>query len=366
MTAGETAPRMTGARWWFVTRKYPPAIGGMERLSYELTTRMAQRRPITVIAMRRRAWALPMFITAAAWRLLLASARGEVDVVHLSDGVLAPLALIPRAFRIPVAVTLHGLDVVCAGIAYRVWRTTFLRRFDAYVCNSPATREAAAAAGLSRPDLHVIGIGVDVPADVPPSRREPECLLFVGRLVRRKGLAWFVREVLPALAAEKPGLRLVILGDGPEREAVIAGAREAGVAERLSWPALRDDTQKAAWFARATLCIMPNIAVPGDMEGFGMVALEAAAAGCLVVGADIEGVRHALAHGRAGVLLPSQDAAAWARAIRDWLDDPVQRERAADDARRYVAQCCRWDDVVDAYERLFAAAIVKREAPVPG
>ncbi len=55
------------------------------------------------------------------------------------------------------------------------------------------------------------------------------CLLFVGRLVRRKGLAWFVADVLPALASQHAGLHLAVLGDGPERASIIAAARKAGV-----------------------------------------------------------------------------------------------------------------------------------------
>lgn len=349
-----------GARWWFVTRKYPPAIGGMERLSYEVTTRIARRRPTRVLAMRGGAWRLPAFLFTAAARLLVASAKGDVAFVHLGDPVLAPLACIARACRIPVAVTLHGLDIVYAAPAYRAWRKIFLRGFDAYVCISETARRAAHAAKLPVGRLHVIGIGIDAPpATTAP--RDARCLLFVGRLVPRKGLLWFVRCVLPVLAARRPDLRLVVLGDGPERSAIVASAREGGIAERIIWPPARDDAAKAAWLARATLCVMPNVAVSGDMEGFGIVALEAAAAGCPVVAADLEGLRDALAGGRAGALVASGDANAWIDAIGTLLDDPGRRERAGASARRHVLQHCRWDDVVDAYERLFASALAERE-----
>lgn len=334
----------------------------MERLSYELTTRLSHRRRVRVIAMRPRAWLLPLFIAVAAVRLLIGCARRDVDFVHLGDPVLAPLAVVARAFRIPVAVTLHGLDIVYAAPMYRLWRAMFLRLFDAYVCISIAARDAAIAAGLPPERLHVIGIGVDAPVAPASSVRDADRLLFVGRLVRRKGVAWFVREVLPTLAAARPGLRLVVLGDGPERGAIVAAAWAAGVGDRLSWPAARDDDAKAAWYARAALCVLPNIAVPGDMEGFGIVALEAAAAGCPVVAADLEGLRDALAGGRAGTLLPSADASAWIRTIGTRLDDGVASQHAAARARDYVMQCCGWDAIVDAYERLFLATCADRPA----
>jgi phosphatidylinositol alpha-1,6-mannosyltransferase len=354
MPVGSDRGGRTLARWWFVTRKYPPAIGGMERLSYELTKRISVSRPTATVAMRGRASHLPVFIAAAGVRLLFGCVRRDIALVHLGDPVLAPLALILRAFGVPVAITLHGLDVVHASPAYRLWRSVFLRGFDAYVCISEATRAAAMKVGLPSERLHVIGIGIEPPAPVDPPARDEDCLLFVGRLVRRKGLAWFVREVLPELAANRPALRLVIVGDGPERAAIEADARTAGIEGRLVW-APRDDEEKARWLARATLCVVPNIRMPNDMEGFGIVALEAAAAGCPVLASDIEGLRDALVGGRAGTLLPPQDAMAWVRSIGEQLDDRAGRTQRAEAARAYVVRHCGWDGVVAAYERLLAA-----------
>ena len=343
-------------RWWLVTRKYPPRIGGMERLSYEMTTRIAARRAsAAVLVMRAPRWAWPLLLAATAGRLLHGCVRRDVALLHVGDPVLAPLAFLARAFGVPTVVTLHGLDVVHAAPAYRLWRRLFLRGFDAYVCISDATRRAALAAGLPAGRLQVIGVGVDAPPPAPgPVARDANRMLFVGRLVQRKGLAWFVREVLPALAATRPDLRLVVLGDGPERRSVSAAARAAGVDDRLLWPEVRDDVQKAEWFARAALCVMPNVAVPGDLEGFGIVALEAAAAGCPLIAADIEGLRDATAGGRAGTLVRSGDARAWIRTIDERLADASLNRRAGDEARDYVRRHCGWDAIADAYERLFA------------
>lgn len=343
----------SAARWWFVTRKYPPAIGGMERLSYEVTTRLSALQPSTIVARRGRS-PTPIFIVLSALRLLRACAHREVGLVHLGDPVLAPLALVPRAFGVPVVVTLHGLDVVHASAAYRAWRKLFLRRFDAYICISEATRAAAVAAGLPPERLHVIGIGTDASAPVDGNVRDEDVLLFVGRLVERKGLAWFVGEVFPTLAATRPSLRLAIVGDGPQRPAIEASARGSGTERRLIWCG-RDEAEKARWLARAALCVVPNVRVPGDMEGFGIVALEAVAAGCPVVAADLEGLRDALSAGRAGTLVPPQDAEAWIRAIGDQLNDPAERRRRAEAARAHVAHHCGWDRVVAAYASLFAA-----------
>jgi glycosyltransferase involved in cell wall biosynthesis len=346
------------ARWWFVTRKRLPAIGGMERLWHELTSRVARRRDIEIVAIAPRQ-PLAAFLVQAAVRLAHACRRGEVALVHLGDPVLAPLALIPRRFGIPVVVTIHGLDVVYASPIYRAWRWTFLRNFDAYVCISGAARDVALRARLPPARLHVIEPGVEAR---PPSAavRQRDLLLYVGRLVRRKGLAWFVRDVLPELARDRPNLRLVVVGDGPERAAIEAAAHLAGVATRIEWRGHCDDAQKAELFGQASICVMPNVAVAGDMEGFGLVALEAAAAGCPVIASNLEGLRDALAGGRTGTLLPPQDAPAWIREIRGQLDDPDRSLRRAAAICDDIVRNRTWDAMAASYEQLFQGLVEAR------
>ncbi|MHB8494832.1 MAG: glycosyltransferase [Casimicrobiaceae bacterium] len=342
------------SRWWFITRKYPPAVGGMERLAYEVTTRLAKRRRLTVVAPASRAGVLPGFFITSTFRLLVGCIKGEVSLLHLGDPVLAPLAGIARVFGVPTTVTIHGLDVAYRQPMYRLWRRLFLRGFEAYVCISEVARAAAIAASLPAERLHVIGIGVDVPNSASnPVVRESDLLLFVGRLVPRKGLAWFVREVLPRIAARRPRLRLAILGDGPERVAIVSVAAAVGVADRLIWLGMLDNSAKADWFARAAICVMPNVVIDDDLEGFGIVALEAAAAGCALLAADLQGLREAVADGQSGRLVPPEDRDAWVAALAEWLDDEAARTAAGARGRRYVARCRGWTGIIDAYEALF-------------
>ena len=340
------------ARWWLVTRKYPPSLGGMERQSFELTTRLARRRPTTIFAIRPKQ-SLPAFFAAAALRIFTACARGDVRLLHLGDGVLAPLARIARAFRVPAIVTLHGLDVVHDSTSYRVWRRALPYAADHYVCVSEATRAAAIARGIEGGRTSVIRNGVDAQDATLARRRDGACLLFVGRLVRRKGLAWFIRAVLPALAVDRPALRFVVIGEGPERENVLRAAFEAGVEARVRMLGAVGDAEKADWFARATACVLPNIHVNRDIEGFGLVALEAAGAGCPVFAAALEGLVDAVVDGVTGTLLPAQDAPAWIAALGACLDDPEAAARAGEIARGHVQRFFGWEGVADAYEALF-------------
>jgi phosphatidylinositol alpha-1,6-mannosyltransferase len=205
---------------------------------------------------------------------------------------------------------------------------------------------------------------VPAPGHLPPAR-DQDRLLFIGRLIERKGLAWFVRDVLPRIVTLRSSVRLAILGDGPERPKIISAAQGAGIADNLIWLGAANDDVKASELARAAICVMPNVAVDGDIEGFGIVALEAAAAGCPLVAADIDGLRDAVADGRSGTLVASRNADAWVYAIEQVLADAAASRQAGETARGYVSQHGSWDAIIEAYERLFLdiAGSVRQRAP---
>ena len=361
MADGGSPNRARHAATWFVTRKYPPRFGGMELLSWELTTRLGRRRPSRVLALRRGTPWLPLFVVASAFRIVAAARRGDVALVHLGDPVLAPLGRLARRFGIPVCVTVHGLDVTFAHPLYRRWLRGSFERLDAYVCISSAARDAAIAAGAPAVRTSVVGVGLTPPDDpAAPAIREADRLLFVGRLVRRKGLEWFVRAVLPRLAERRAAIRLAVIGAGPERTAVESAAAAAGVADRIDWLGPLPDEAKWAWFRRATVCVMPNVAVPGDLEGFGIAALEAAAAACPLVASDLEGLRDAVEHGEGGLLVPAQDVDAWVATVGSLLDDPRSAQALGERARAWVRTHRDWEAVCDRYEALFDALTAGR------
>lgn len=342
------------ATTWFVTRKYPPHIGGMERFSWELTTRIAKRRPTRVIALRSRYFWLPFFLAGSALSIIAGAMTQRIAMLHLGDSVLAPLGRIAKLFSIPVCVTVHGRDVTYASPLYKLWLQMFFHDFDSYVCVSTAVRVAALRVGVPAERTSVIGNGVIFSA-ISESTREDDLLVFVGRLVRRKGLEWFVQAVLPRIARRRSEVRLAIIGAGPERSAIQAAAVTTGVADRIEWLGALGDDERTAWLARASVCIVPNVRVPEDIEGYGIVALEAAAAGCSLVAADLEGLRDAIVDGQGGRLIASGDADAWTQAITELLDDPARAAALGNRARAWVRADRDWETVCDSYEAVFDA-----------
>lgn len=339
---------------WFVTRKYPPHIGGMETLSWELTSRIGKRRPTRVIALRRGTLWLPLFLCRSALAIFGNGLLRRIAVLHLGDPVLAPLGCLAKGLGIPVCVTVHGLDVTFANPLYKFWLRAFFCNLDAYICISAAARTAAIARGVPVSRTNTVGIGV-VATELVATTRDPDLLLFIGRLVRRKGLEWFVQQVLPQLATRRSEIRLVIIGAGPERAAIQRAAVAAGVGHRLEWLGALADSDRSLWLRRAAICILPNVRVQNDIEGYGVVALEAAAAGCPVVAADLEGLRDAIVNGEAGRLIASADRETWTTAIAELLEDPARAAQLGDRARAWVRTERTWDAVCDRYEAVFDA-----------
>lgn len=354
-----TFARFTRAVILFITRKYPPAIGGMEEFSRQLTGHFP--RPAEVCALRRGQRWLPLFLPAAAWRAF--SLRGRVDAVHLGDGLLALAApLVEFLAAAPAVVTVHGQDVTRPFPGYRALVRSALRWLGpgrVVAVSSYTADEVEARCGF-RPRVILNGVDAGRFARI---RRAPDpsaaraalglppggpLLVTTGRLVERKGAAWFAAHVLPLLP---PGVTFAVVGDGPEAPRLRA---LAGREPRLRLLGALPPDRLDALYACADLFVAPNIPVPGRPEGFGIAPAEAAAAGLPVLVAGLEGLVD-MARLCGARLVPPADAAAWARAVAEELAAPPRpRPRVRS-----------WADVAADYARLFdaVAAEWRREAP---
>jgi glycosyltransferase involved in cell wall biosynthesis len=160
----------------------------------------------------------------------------------------------------------------------------------------------------------------------------------VGRLVPRKGVAWFIEHVLPLLPADTTYL---VAGHGDE----VGRIRDLALASPGSVVLLgqTSDDIKHLVYRACDVFVMPNRKVAGDMEGFGLVALEAGANGTPVVASSLDGIRDAVLNGETGLLVDPQDPAAFAEAIvnaSEWESEGVGR---------IVREAFSWERVYEAY-----------------
>ncbi|MGB5438426.1 MAG: glycosyltransferase family 4 protein [Gammaproteobacteria bacterium] len=352
------APVSKKLRVLFVARAFPPQIGGIERQNFELYTALSETCETGLIVNRRGRTFLPIFFFAALFRLAFMIRR--YDVVLLGDATLGILAWLIGIFsNKPVACIVHGLDITWPNPLYqRLWPRFFLTRADRLIAVGNETIRQGSMRGLAEEKFIFVPNGVNVPATLPERTRAgleqylgtpiagKKLLLTVGRLVRRKGIAWFVRHILAELDEDT---LYIVAGDGPERQAILDAAKQAGVQQRLVLTGVVNEAQKELLYRAADLFVQPNIEVEGDIEGFGLVVLEAAATGMAVIASDLQGLKDAVCDGQNGLLVEPGNTSAWVNRMRACLADEADCKALGVRAREYVAQHFTWQQIAADY-----------------
>lgn len=348
---------MTRPRILIITRNLPPLVGGMERLNWHMADELAKQsevrivgpsgaaaiRPISVALSEAPLKPLPLFLIVAFFKALWIALLWRPDVILAGSGLTAPLAwLTSKVSGARSAAYLHGFDITVNHALYRrLWRPVF-KKLDLIIVNSTPTFELALAAGVSPDRMSIVYPGVSLPQAPQTAERiaafkaehglqGKKILLSVGRLTTRKGLREFVQLALPAIVQAEPDAVLVVVGEAPRNslgadlqtvESIQAQAEQSGVGAHLRFLGVITDAQHLATvYETADVHVFPVRHIPNDPEGFGMVAIEAAAHGLPTVAFGAGGVVDAVAHGRSGRLAEPGDYDALAQAVVQLLDD---------------------------------------------
>ncbi len=258
-------------------------------------------------------------------------------IVHAHFGINAmDASVIARHFDVPLVVTFHGMDItVERGRRQRRERRRVFDAATAVIAVSEFIAERVSAAGCPPDKLFVHHIGVDTerfrPGDAP---EEPGRILFVGRLVAKKGLDHLLRA-MPAVQARVRGAELIVVGDGGLRERMEALARELGVNARFV--GVQTPDRVLDWLRTAAVLCSPSVvAADGNAEGLPMTIMEAQATGVPVVAFPSGGSAEGVDDGRSGFVVPARDEDALAEALIRLLGDGELRERFSLAAREFA------------------------------
>jgi phosphatidylinositol alpha-1,6-mannosyltransferase len=309
-----------------ITRNFPPLTGGMERLMQNAAQGMAEYAEVTIIGPRGcRQYIAPgvkvyetspklgPFLFMSVWHGLLACLRTRFDLILGGSGLTAPtLALLRLIRRSRTGLFIHGLDLVVNNTLYQSVFVPCIRVANFIIANSANTRDIATRKGVAPDRLRVINPGTRLPdlAGIEPrqaffDRHQipfEKVIIFVGRMTRRKGLSRFIRNSLPTILRAEPRSGVLVVGDNPnqaltntgEQDEVKRAVAELGLQDDIRFLGQVGDEDLLACYAHADVQVFPLVEVPDDVEGFGMVAVEAAACGTPTVAFNTGGVADAI------------------------------------------------------------------------
>lgn len=343
MPASVEAPVVFLARRWH-------GHGGMQRLNRllarRLTEEMGERftcvHPRSASVFSTFSWLVRSFCIAC--HALRSGAH-----VHLSDAALIPLgAFCHRLCGGRVSACACGLDVTYSPWWYQKLLRFSLPHIHTVVCISHWTKAQLRSRGVADDRIVIIPcIAVPRPARTSPQTAIP-LLLSVGRLVPRKGIAWFVQHVLPLVLEQRP-VRYAVVGSGSQESVIRTAIEQAQVSHAVAIVRDATDAERDALYQEAALLVMPNVPIEGDGEGFGIVCIEASAGGIPVVAARLEGLQDSVIEGRTGAFFSPLDAADCARVILEMLARPLE----PGDVLQATHDAFGWERVLPRYLALF-------------
>jgi len=346
-----------------VTNDFPPKVGGIQSYLYELFRRLPPDE-LTVLTTPHRGaaafdqrqrfrierWSVPVLLPtprlARAVRMLARSAGAHLVLL---DPAL-PLGLVGRALQMPFGVVLHGAEVTVPGRlpgSRQLLRSVLSESSLAIAAGGYPGAEATRAAGARTPPIVVVPPGVDhdrfhplTQGERDETRRrlglpiEGRLVVSVSRLVPRKGMDVLI-EAVGTLSRDRPDLTLVIGGTGRDRQRLEMRARRSHARVRFLGRVAEEDLPMLDGVADVWAMCCRDRWFGLEQEGFGIVFLEAAAAGVVQLAGRSGGSDEAVVDGQTGLVVDRpQDAGAVATGLARLLDDAGLRVRLGEQARR--------------------------------
>lgn len=342
-----------------VTRNFPPLVGGMERLMQEAAQGISEYADLTIVGPsgckaycpeNARAHEVPPglvpFLLLATWHAAKACRKDRFTLLVGGSGLVAPVLLLLKAiFGGKTMVFVHGLDLVVQSFIYQKLFVRCIRMADHLIANSRNTLKIAVGKGVPKQHITIVNPGTRLPEPTETDALKEflerkgilfeKVMIFVGRITRRKGLSQFIEHSLPTILKEEPGAGLIVVGENPnqgltnfgEAQEVAELVSRLRLADRVAFLGRLEDEDLETCYSAADVQIFPLADIPGDVEGFGMVAIEAAACGTPTVAFAVGGVADAISVENGALVEPGRYdlfAHAVTRIFREGKPDRVQ------------------------------------------
>lgn len=348
-----------------VTRNLPPLIGGMERLNWHIADELSQNNEVVLLSHTQAKEnapknctfyaaplnPLPLFLILVFIRTFFVCLKHKPDVLFAGSGLTAPIVVFwAKLFKKKSVVYIHGLDIATSHWLYNLLWIPMIKKADRVIANSTPTKEICLRKGIPSKKISIIFPGVSYPP-LPRNNllieelqqkynlAHKKVLISVGRLTQRKALNEFVDLALVNIVKHSPDTILVIIGDTPNqslnknlqsKDLILSTAKKHGIHNNILFVGnISDDQILSSWYYLADLHVFPVKHIPDDPEGFGMVAIEAAAHGTPTVAFATGGIVDAVKDGHSGYLIDNGNYNKLTEIIINSTTTPMTEKKAA-------------------------------------
>lgn len=369
-----------------ITRNLPPLIGGMERLNWHIANELSQDYDVTIISHTQAQKTapknvkfygvplnpLPLFLILAFFKTFWLFIIKRPDILFAGSGLTAPIAVFwAKILRKKSVVYIHGLDIGTDNKLYNMLWIPFIHHADQVIANSSPTYEVCIKKGIAKEKLTIIHPGVSYPALEKNEQliqqlkeqyqlNDKKVLISVGRLTNRKGLNEFIDLSFSEIVKQVPNTVLVIIGDTPSqslnknlqsKKLILSTAKKHKIENNIIFTGnINNDEILSSFYYLADLHIFPVKHIPNDPEGFGMVAIEAAAHGTPTVAFATGGIIDAVQHQETGFLIENQDYEKLTKTIVNYLNnkDFIDQQKC-----KYHAEQFAWYNLAKKFNKIF-------------
>ncbi|MHA3082690.1 glycosyltransferase family 4 protein [Acinetobacter sp. ANC 5383] len=354
-----------------ITRNLPPLVGGMERLNWHIADELSKQNKVTMISHSAAKKLAPenvkfyeaplnplsLFLILSFIRAFWICITQPTDTLFAGSGLTAPIVVIlAKVFRKKSIIYIHGLDIGTNNNIYNLCWIPFIRQADQIIANSSPTYQLCIQKNISKEKISIIHPGVSYPPKPKNEKiiqtlrekynlNDKKVLISVGRLTERKGMNEFIDLCLSKVVNVLPDTVLIIIGDTPNqslnknlqsKELILTTAKKHNLTNNIIFTGnIQNDDILASFYYLADLHVFPVKHIPHDPEGFGMVAIEAAAHGTPTVAFATGGIVDAVKQDYSGLLITPNGYDLFTNTILDVLRTQII---SADNCQQYAAQ----------------------------
>ena len=342
-------------------RRFRYAPSALEKLAYEggIGSKLKSHK---------RYWLLvPLFFLGQWLAIRTLLKKHPVAAIHAHWLIPQGMLACAQSARPPVLCTSHGGDLFGMNDPLsRLLKRWTVKRADAVAVVSTAMAgKLDALGGSGASDVPVMPMGADLSGRFVPDpdvKRKRAQLLFVGRLVEKKGLVHLI-QAMQLIAGRHPDARLYIAGSGPEQNRLSHLTEKLGLLEQVIFLGRRTHQELVRLYQESAVAVFPFVrAGDGDMEGLGLVMLEAMGCECPVIASDLPAVRSVLVDGKTGLLAEPGDPASLGGQVDRLLSSPGMAERLGKSGRSFALEHFDWPVCAGHYER-FLAELMENSGP---